>query len=106
MNRSLRLFTLVLGAAISWEGAARADDYPECAKIENPLAYNQCLANHGPAAHATKAIAPPPGEDAPKGGAWRAAGPPRGRAGSTMQISRTHNGRMVLEFTIGGSSKH
>ena len=30
--------------------AARADDDPACAKFEDPLAYNACLASHGPKA--------------------------------------------------------
>jgi len=99
-----RLVGFALGFAILTPQPGRADDYPACAKIENPLAYNQCLANHGPPAHGTRTIAPPPDADAPKG-AWQA--PARGRTGSTgstMQISRARNGRMVVEFSMGGGS--
>jgi hypothetical protein len=104
MARPLTPYAFVFGLALSSGMAARADDYPECAKIDNPLAYNQCLANHGPAAHATRGIAPPPaGADGPKGG-WRASAPTQGRTESTMQMSRTHGGRMVLEFNVGGPS--
>ena len=93
---------LALGLAASAPQPGRADDYPACAKIENPLAYNQCLANQGPPAHGTRAIAPPPDADAPKG-AWRAPAA-AGRTGSTLQVSRTRSGRMVMEFSIGGGS--
>ncbi|RBP07399.1 hypothetical protein DFR50_12744 [Roseiarcus fermentans] len=33
-------------------GPARADDDPACAKFEEPLAYNACLASRGPKANA------------------------------------------------------
>jgi hypothetical protein len=79
---------------------ARADDYAACAKFDNPLAYNQCLAAQGPVAHGTRATAPPPeGEDRPRG-AWAA----HGRGGQSIQASRGRNGRMVLEFSIGAAS--
>ena len=79
---------------------ASADDYAACAKFDNPLAYNECLAAHGPAAHETRASAPPPeGEDGPRAG-WAA----HGRGGQAMQASRGRNGRMVLEFSIGAAS--
>jgi hypothetical protein len=76
---------------------ADAEDYPACAKIENPLAYNQCLATHGPTAHETRAIAPPRG---------RADGPrdaSQGRFRSSMQFSRARNGRMMAEFSVGSA---
>ena len=80
---------------------ARADDYAACAKFDNPLAYNQCLAAQGPVAHGTRVSAPPPeGEDGPPRGAWAA----HGRGGQSVQASRGRNGRMVLEFSIGAAS--
>jgi hypothetical protein len=93
---------LALGLVVSAPQPGRADDYPACAKIENPLAYNQCLANQGPPAHGTRSIAPPPDADAPKG-AWRAPAA-AGRTGSTIQVSRARNGRMIVEFSMGGGS--
>lgn len=41
----------VLLLAITGIGPARADD-PDCARFEDPLAYNACLARHGPKAGA------------------------------------------------------
>ena len=101
-SRHLRNYALAFGLAAFvalTRSPASAEDYPECAKFDNPLAYNQCLAAHGPAAHGTKAIAPPPaGEDGrPSGSAMH------GHGGSSMQVSRARNGRMVLEFSIGAA---
>jgi hypothetical protein len=88
----------ILGSAALIPGLARAEDYPACAKIENPFAYNQCLATQGPPAHETRGIAPPADADRPKG-AWPSAqgAPTR----STMQIAHIRGGRMVLELTVG-----
>jgi hypothetical protein len=79
----------------------RAEDYAACAKIENPLAYNACLARQGPPARATRATAPPADADAPYA-ARNSARPTRER--SAAAISRGRHGRMVLELTIGGGS--
>jgi hypothetical protein len=81
-------------------GPARAENYAACAKFDNPLAYNQCLAAQGPVAHGTRAISPPPNsEDGPRG-----AMAARGREGQSMQISRGRHGRMVLELSVGGAA--
>lgn len=77
---------------------ASAQDYSACAKIENPFAYNQCLANHGPPAHATRAIAPPDGEDARPGASQPSADHRRVR--TTIQFARGRKGRMIAEFSI------
>jgi hypothetical protein len=93
-------FAGVSGFAAVAAAPARADDYAACAKFDNPLAYNQCLAAHGPVAHETRATAPPPeGADGPRGG-WAA----RSYGGPSMRASRGRNGRMVLEFSIGAAS--
>jgi hypothetical protein len=82
---------------------AGANDYPECAKIDNPFAYNQCLAKHGPPEHATKAIAPPDGEDGPRGASGLSAGGGGTRVRTSIQFSRARNGKMIAEFTIGAA---
>jgi len=69
-------------------GRARAQDNPACAKFEEPLAYNQCLAGLGPKAHATHAVAEP-----------------AGRVHTTLQVGRARNGRMFAEFTVGPARK-
>ncbi len=42
---------LVLSLAAASAGPAWAADDPACAKFEDPLAYNACLASHGPKAN-------------------------------------------------------
>ena len=68
-------FMLAIGLGALLIGApARAKDDASCAQFEEPLAYNACLARHGPRAGATRAIAAPdedfaaPSAEAPKGG--------------------------------------
>ena len=41
---------LLAFAAVASHSAARAQDDPACAKYQEPLAYNACLASHGPKA--------------------------------------------------------
>jgi hypothetical protein len=45
-----RVATALCLAAVAWAGNARADD-PACAQYREPMAYNQCLAQHGPKAN-------------------------------------------------------
>jgi hypothetical protein len=37
--------------ALAWAGSARAQDNPACAQYHDPMAYNMCLAQHGPKAN-------------------------------------------------------
>jgi hypothetical protein len=37
-------------AALAWAGTARAQDNPACAQYHEAMAYNACLAQHGPKA--------------------------------------------------------
>jgi hypothetical protein len=76
-----------------------ADDYGACAKFDNPLAYNACLAQQGPLAHGSKAAAPPRG-DAAAHGSWTA----HRRVGQTYLPPHARRGRMVLELTVGPPS--
>ncbi len=38
-------------AGLAWAGGARAQDNPACAQYREPMAYNACLAQHGPKAN-------------------------------------------------------
>jgi len=78
MRRALVVLVL-LGSS----GAARAQDNPACAKFEEPLAYNSCLAKLGPKAW--------PSHAAPSG---------RGR-GPASAGQRGRDGRAHMEFDIG-----
>jgi hypothetical protein len=47
-----RAATIVLAlAALASGGRARAEDDPACAQYQEPMAYNACLARHGPKAN-------------------------------------------------------
>jgi hypothetical protein len=49
-------FLAPIATALLFVSAGRAETYPDCEKYDAPLAYNQCLASHGPsAAHALAA---------------------------------------------------
>ena len=69
----------------------RADDNSACAKFENPLEYNACLAKLGPRAGATLAVPEPAGPAA----ATRRLPAMRAFAGA-----RRTGGRVRMEFTI------
>jgi hypothetical protein len=84
------LATLPIGAP------ARAKDNGSCAQFEAPLAYNACLASHGPRAGETRAIAAPDDDV----GAKRAFGGRRGRGGG--EALRGKRGRARMEFDESG----
>jgi hypothetical protein len=86
--------SILFAAALMFvAGAAsvHAEDNPACAKFENPLEYNACLARQGPRAGATLAVPEPDG----------AAPPPRGvRSMRAFAGPRPTRGRVRMEFTI------
>ncbi len=86
--RAARLL-LILAALPAIAQAAGSD----CADIEDPLAYNACLASRGPKA----ALGGPPGRDAPS----QIGGPARTpvRAQPTRRFIPRH-GRAHMEFQV------
>lgn len=78
---------------------ARAEDNPACAKFEEPLAYNACLARFGPHAPGTRAVAAPD-DDSDEPGADG-----RRRAHGGLEISRERHGRARAEFDVGGQRR-
>ena len=74
----------------------RADN-PACAKFENPLEYNACLAKQGPRAGATLAVPEPAGA---RPAARRGAGPRTVHPSRVYTGARRSNGRVRMEFTI------
>jgi len=90
-----------IGVALLIAAPAGAQNYAACAKIDDPLAYNACLARQGPPAHATRAIAP---TDAENGAAGRRGWTGGAHARSGLQIAHGRHSRMVLELSIGGSA--
>jgi len=73
---------------------ARAQD-SACAKIEEALAYNACLANHGPRAGPVRA------EPEPAPGAAPSALNRHGRVRGMLMARKTRRGRMEMEFDVG-----
>jgi hypothetical protein len=93
-------FILAIGIGVLLVGApARAQDNPACAKYEEPLAYNACLARLGPHAPGTRAVAAPDDDaDGPGAGGRR-------RAHGGFEISRERRGRERMEFYVGGKRR-
>jgi hypothetical protein len=94
MRMILIAATLILVSSVApvW-----ADDNPACAKFENPLEYNACLARLGPRAGATLAVPEPTGPER----AVRAAPAARGvRSMHAFAAPPRTKGRVRMEFTV------
>ena len=93
----MRTFLFAAIVLVSSAAAAPAEDNPACAKFENPLEYNACLAKLGPRAGATLAVPEPAGPVR----AMRAAPPARGvHSMHAFAAPRRSNGRVRMEFTV------
>ncbi len=71
--------------------SAHAEDNPACARFENPLEYNACLAKLGPRAGATLGVPEPAGAGRPTGAA---------RSMRAFAGARRTRGRVRMEFSI------
>jgi hypothetical protein len=97
-----RAATIVLVlAALASLGHARAEGDPACAKYQEPMAYNDCLARHGPKANniGTHQGAEPPYRAAEN----RGQGGEAGRQATTWrrwQPARPNHGRAHMEFLV------
>jgi hypothetical protein len=89
---------LVVAAAIlpAW---ARADAESACAKIEEPLAYNACLAARGPRARDV-AVSPEPAGDDYRSGRVGKAPALAARPGLRFPAVARRHGRIHMEFRI------
>ena len=90
-------------AALGSAGSAQAQDDPACAQYHEPMAYNLCLAQHGPKANGVGKLhgGPQPGSAA-QGRVWY--GHTHGRAPTARYYSpqnahRVH-GRVHMEFQV------
>ncbi len=95
MRRALGLLAVL---AVLPSAAPAADD-PACAKYEDPLAYNACLASHGPRA---KDVGRGAGEEGPPPAERQEAAPaaaPREPARRTPNLVR-RRGRIHMEFLV------
>jgi hypothetical protein len=82
-------------AALAWAGTARADD-PSCAQYREAMAYNACLARHGPRANHLEGLH---GGTHPRGGLKGEARARAPRLHRRRRPGRTH-GRMHMEFQV------
>ena len=90
-------------AALAWMGSARAQDNPACAQYREPMAYNACLAQHGPKANGVGQLhggGPQTGRAA-QGRVWygHTHGAPTARFTSPQSAQRVH-GRVHMEFQV------
>ena len=84
---------LAIGAMLSGAPAS-AQDNPNCAKFQEPLAYTACLARLGPRARGTRAIPEPQGQsEGPRGTAER-------HARDGLAIVHERRGRVRAEFDV------
>jgi hypothetical protein len=90
----------LLLAALAWAASARAEDDPACAQYREPMAYNACLARHGPKAN----VGTHSGQFGPRGAArgWAGDG---GRTRAPAAFRRWRgaqpvHGRMHMEFQV------
>jgi hypothetical protein len=89
-------------AAFAWAGSARAQDDPACAQYREPMAYNLCLAQHGPKANGVGKLhgGPQPGLAEDRARYGRAHGrAPNARFYNQRGSQRVH-GRMHIEFPV------
>lgn len=84
--RALLVLALLAVPGVAWADASA------CTKIEEPLAYNACLAREGPKTGAA------PAASAPRA---RSALPTRSPTGVRATAPHRHGGRMEMQFSIG-----
>jgi hypothetical protein len=90
--------------ALGWAGSAQAQDDPACAQYHEPMAYNLCLAQHGPKANGVGKLhggGPQPGP-AGQGRVWY--GHTHRRAPTAgfynPHSARRVHGRVHMEFQV------
>ena len=88
-------------AALASAGRALAEDDPSCAQYQEPMAYNACLARHGPkangvGAHSGSTQPEPAGQNRVYEGQAR---PPATGFGRWGRAQRSH-GRVHMEFRV------
>ena len=98
------LILLVVGAPAMALATPRSA--ADCASIENPFSYNECLASFGPKVGEQRYTAEPPQAVAQgqtqilRARTYRAAAQPR--ATGPLSARRSSDGRFVAEFQVGG----
>jgi hypothetical protein len=85
-------------AALAWAGGAQAQDNPACVQYREPMAYNACLARHGPKANGVGWLPQP--SHAGHDRVWH--GQRHHRTPTTRFYSphAVHRGRVHMEFRV------
>jgi hypothetical protein len=86
---------LALATPLLLVSTGHAETYPDCEKYEEPLAYNQCLASHGPSAAHALAARTEEGAEGVDVHAPQAARPVR-----SFRSFRGRSGRVSATFTV------
>ena len=90
-----RAATALCLAVLAWTGSAQAQDNPACAQYHEAMAYNLCLARHGPKANGVgKPHGRPQSGGAGQGRVWY--GHAHGRAPTARRV----HGRVHMEFQV------
>ncbi len=98
MVRRAALMLLLLAAASV--GPARAEGDPACARYEDPLAYNACLASHGPKAKDLATTGAHHGDERPARPAQAAREKPPARIERGSPHVMHAHGRSHMEFLL------
>jgi hypothetical protein len=96
-----RAATIVLAlAALASAGRARAEDNPACAQYQEPMAYNACLARHGPKANNVGKQGHAQPDRAAQDRAQRDDAGKPATAGRGWQRAPRRHGRVHMEFRV------
>jgi hypothetical protein len=86
---------------VAWTGSARAGDDPSCAQYREAMAYNACLARHGPKANNLGKLdgGGEPGRRGRGRDGWTGSRAPAARFTGWRGPQRAH-GRVHMEFQV------
>jgi hypothetical protein len=85
---TIRQILALLAFSLVYATPARGETYPDCEKFDQPLAYNRCLASHGPSASRALAATSEEGGEVMR------------RPQTYHPIRHVHRGRMSASFVI------
>ncbi len=96
----MRAVLILVVAAAVLPARAQADGGSACAKIEESLAYNACLAAHGPRARDVAVSPEPAGSGAESDRVGRAPAEAAARPARRFPAVAKRHGRIHMEFRI------
>jgi hypothetical protein len=99
-NDGLALAVRLFLAVVAQPAIAAPRSIADCERIQDPDAYNRCLASFGPTRGQHGASYPGVASEGGHGGSGRSASRTQSRFGRA-QVSQGRGGRMRMEFTPG-----